>query len=273
MAVATLQKLFDDSNAHADEICGAKIEFKNTKNLPREATDGYLEVPTWLRVEGVACSFVDMVGSSKIDQLVPAATVCKVYEAFVGNLVRIWKYFDVAYFDVQGDGGFALFDGELACVRAFLAAETFRSWVHQYLNDKIAKVTKSEFAVRSRSSIHFGTVDAKRIGTRGDMNHNFVWLNSTTNTAAKLLTFGDRGAEEMVVSEAAYKELSVSELITHSCGCSTSGKGPKRALWTEQEHQDLPGIARSYHLQSMWCPTHGSDYMAEILKSQEKKAA
>ena len=261
----TLQSLYDAANAEANAIKNSKVEFIERATLPA-GDEGFLEVPKWFRVRNVACCFVDMVGSSQIDYSNHPKTSCKIYQGFVGNLVRIWKAFGASYFDLKGDGGFALFDGDNAMVRSFLAAETFRSWVNLYFNAKVSEMTNANVTIQSRSSLHLGTVDVKRIGLRGTGNQNHVWLNSTINQASKLLGVAMSSDEELVASQAAYDLLGAADRIKWSCGCGSSGN--KRSLlwkYAPTEELEAVGLEGAWHLKSFWCSRHGSKYLDDIM--------
>ncbi|MEP0872108.1 hypothetical protein NDA01_20025 [Trichocoleus desertorum AS-A10] len=268
-----LQSLYDEANRDANNVCDSEIEFISRKSLP-QSDDAFLEAPKWFRIENVACSFIDMVGSSMIDYQAHPVTSCKIYQAFTGNLVHVWRAFGVGFFDLKGDGGFALFDGENAVVKAFLAAEVFRSWVDLYLDAKIQKITKSNVSIKTRSSVHIGTVDVKRIGKRGTQNQNHVWLNSTINQSSKLLNIASREEDELIASEAAYKVLKECEFINLSCDCDI-WNGRKNRLWKFHEHEDLHkyGLRGGWHLKSMWCQQHGNTYMENIFDEYGIKLA
>ena len=247
----------------AKEALGTSPGFVTTPTLPPEEAVA-LGVPQWRQIDGVACLALDMVNSSQIDYQSHRATSAKIYEAFTGRVIQLWRIFDAGFYDIKGDGGFALFDGKHAVTRAFLAGETFRTAVSRELRDGVSKLTNGKVRLGTRTSLSFGTVVVKRIGVKGRYNNNLVWLGSTVNQGMKILSkaSGDETAEELVATPAAYEQLT-HENIRFSCGCPSGGTTP---LWTEEPTPDLApiGIDRIFKLKSLWCKIHGDQFFQTI---------
>ncbi len=239
--------------------------FVTTPDLPPEEAVA-LSTPLWRQVDGVACLGLDMVNSSQIDYQSHRATSAKIYEAFTGRLIQLWRMFGAGYYDIKGDGGFALFDGKHAAIRAFLAGETFRTAVSREIRKEVLALTKDKVRLGTHTSISFGNVVTKRIGVKGRYNNNLVWLGSTVNQGMKILSkaSGQEDAEGFVATPAAYAQLT-HEKIRLSCGCNTPG-GAKNPLWTEEATPDLEpiGLPSIFRLKSLWCPTHGDEFFRAI---------
>ena len=249
----------------ANEALGASPMFVVTPELPPEEAVA-LSSPIWRQVDDVACLGLDMVNSSQIDYQTHRATSAKIYEAFTGRLIQLWRMFGAAFYDIKGDGGFALFDGKHAATRAFLAGETFRTAVARDLRKAVLTLTKDKVRLGTRTSISFGNVVTKRIGVRGRYNNNLVWLGSTVNQAMKIISKANaqEGSEELVATPAAHAQLT-HEKIRLSCGCNTSD-GKRAPLWTEEATPDLEaiGIPSIFRLKSLWCAIHGDEFFRAI---------
>ncbi len=245
------------------QALGNKLVFVETPDLPAEEAVA-LEVPIWRQVNGIACLGLDMVNSSQVDYQNDRATSAKIYEAFTGRLIQLWRMFGAGFYDIKGDGGFALFDGKHAATRAFLAGETFRTAVSRELRGSVSDLTKGKVRLGTRTSISFGSVVVKRLGVRGRYNNNLVWLGSTVNQGMKILTkaSGVESEEELVATPAAYEQLT-HEKVRLSCGCPN---GSKVSLWTEEQTSDLShiGIDRIFKLKSLWCKIHGDEFFGAI---------
>jgi|SRR5882724_4948462 len=247
----------------AQEALNTKLTFVETPDLP-DAGAINLETPIWRQVDDVACLGLDMVNSSQIDYQNRRGTSAKIYEAFTGRLIQLWRMFGAGFYDIKGDGGFALFDGKHAATRAFLAGETFRTAVSRELRTAVSELTRGQVKLGTRTSISFGNVVVKRIGVRGRYNNNLVWLGSTVNQGMKILSkaSGAENEEELVATAAAYAQLT-HDRIRQSCGCPN---GTKVSLWTEEQTPDLApmGINSIFKLKSLWCKTHGDEFFRTV---------
>ncbi len=253
--------------AELETLVGKAIEerpsFVDSATLPEEEATS-LEALRWHKVNNIACLCLDMVGSSKIDYQNHLRTSTKIYQAFTGSLVDLWRTFGAGFYDIKGDGGFALFDRKDAIVRAFLAGETFRTFVARVLRPRVSELTKGRVVLGTRTSLSFGTVVVKRIGARGRYNNNLVWLGSTVNQGMKVLACaaGEEGREEFVTTQDAFDRLEHKK-IRFSCGC---GSGTPSELWTAEDTPQFAsiGIDRIYKLRSLWCVLHGAEYFDAI---------
>lgn len=268
-SVATLQSVYDGINTLTTDALTPEIEFVDMETLPDEENVP-LEAAKWVRVKNVACLWVDMIGSSAIDYQNETEMACKAFQVFTGNLTSIWRTFGAAYFDIKGDGGFALFDGSSPAVRAFLASVTLRTSLDRYVREKVSQATDGKIVLRARSAMSFGDVTVKRIGFRGRYNHNLVWLDSTINQGAKLLEKVSRTEDELLITAATYAQMEHDKIRT-SCGCSNGLFGARGPLWKEKTDLGLEavGINTAYSLRSLWCKTHGATYFKDIVRDHE----
>jgi len=238
------------------------IEIVEKNEIPASEEIPFENPKKWLRISKVACLFVDMTNSSVLDYKNHAKRVAQIYEAFTTPLVRLMSVFGASYIDIKGDGAFGLFDDENGCVRAVLAATTFRKYFEDSVSERIEEKTNGKVTVGFRAGLTYGSVIFKRIGLRGDKK-NEVWTNSTVNSCVKLTSRANMN--RLIASIEAFSQLREHEALVKSCGCGSNGQ--KSDLW-----DDIPvgldeiGINSAKELRSSWCDTHGEEYLNCILR-------
>jgi hypothetical protein len=106
----------------------------------------------------------------------------------------------------------------------------------------------------------------KMVGGRTD-RQNEVWAGKPVNMSAKLASRSTNN--EIWVSDRFYKKLA-GEKARMSCGCG-SQTGASELLW-RQEDVSLDGrfdFDKAMVLSSNWCPTHGKQFLREIVRYDE----
>lgn len=238
-----------------------------TPNIPLDNQLNWLEIPD------VICVYVDMVSSTKLSASLHPKSTAGVYQLFTGTAVRLFHEFDAPYIDVRGDGAFALFNSD-QCYRALAAAITYKTFAQKVFVPEVQKKTQMELG--AHIGIDQSTVLVRRIGFRSVFSRtdrqNEVWAGRPINMAAKLGSITRPG--ELLASDRFYKRIT-SDVARKSCGCSGGEyTGDKVALWTEvdletdeeySEHRELFDFSKMYKLKSLWCPTHGQEYCADML--------
>lgn len=261
-----ISELLSDLRDNVKNAFSTTVEMVDVDEIP--AVDVmHAEVPKWHRIKDVVCVVADLKGSTKLGFDKYANTSAKLYEGLTSNMVRSVSPFDPAFVDIQGDGLFALFDGERRYERAFAAGVTLKTFSEKVLVDEIAK--SDSFSERFPSTglkvgMHAALVVVKKVGIRGTREP--VWAGKLVNWATKAAQHAD--AHDLVATERVYNHFADNELVTHSCGCPS---GTKTALWTETHVATLPDTdSRCRVLRSSWCDTHGDDYCAWILEGRKK---
>jgi class 3 adenylate cyclase len=106
-----IKELLDDLQGRVDSELTTPVEIEDVDSVPSlEAM--YAEKRAWKRIRNVVVVAADLKGSTRLNFDKYAPTSASLYEALISNCVRIVSSFDAAFVDVQGDGLFALFDGE-----------------------------------------------------------------------------------------------------------------------------------------------------------------
>ena len=184
------------------------------------------------------------------------------------SFVDVMDKLGTKYVEIQGDGGYALFDGDNSLVRAFLACETYRT---VFIN-KLAKDIKRKYAldIKIRSGLASGDVIVKRVGKRDDAklekNHE-VWIEKVVNLSSKLTK--EASPNELAVTEQEYHELSRYDEIKLSCGHSGgSYTGNRSLLWKKLDLNNLVdiGVKEVWILASTWCEKCGPGFFQKIAK-------
>lgn len=246
------------------------IEIRDLNCIPDSGQVPFESPKKWVRVDPVACLFVDMTDSSMLDFENHTRRVAQIYEGFTTPLVRFMDTFGAAYIDIKGDGAFCLFDDSPGCVRAVLAATTFRKYIEETLQPLVDQKTDSKVSIGFRAAMTFGPVIFKRIGLRGDKK-NEVWTNSTVNNCVKLAQYAEPGF--LYATPNAYRQLKEHPALVHTCGCRQGDKprDERPLLWEDIELDGAGqlGMDSVKRLTSTWCDTCGEDYINEVIEDFE----
>lgn len=151
------------------DIAITKQKITKHNNIPLSQIK--LETNEWKHVDNVACVFVDLENSTQLatGDIQKAMNIFSIYG---DSLVKVFNYYNAHYIDIQGDGGFALFDGNSGFNYAYNTAITINSLFNVKLDLKV------------RIGADIGTIFVKKVGVRG-VNKE-VWLGSPVNIACKL---------------------------------------------------------------------------------------
>lgn len=222
-------------------------------------------IPTWHSTDDVVCVFCDLKNSTKLSLRQYAKSSARTYEAATGGAVQAMAAFAPEYMDIQGDGMYGLFSGELRYERALCAAVTVRTWSERTLVPELTKKFGKRFPETGfKTGIASSRILGKRIGIRG--THEPVWAGKAVNYAAKLAQEADR--HQVYVTDRVYGALEGNDYVRVSCGCGNIGRYPRR-LWSPSVSQKLPPEQNTvYVLSSAWCTTHGDEFCSAILAGQ-----
>lgn len=255
-----------------------EIEVEDLEELP-SLSNLKLEVGKWFRVRNVVSMYADMVASTKLSlkSEKPIRSAARIHQLFTGSLVDVYRNpdFGPSFFDVKGDGGFALWKEEFGSAKAVIAAATFKTLVEKRLRDYVRGNYKSDWHLQSRIGIAKGVVLVKRIGTRnvGDEIRNWaVWVGKPVNLSSKLSDKAD--PDTVLATKNILADIRLNDELTNrliwSCGCPY---GKKRNLWKEVDPGSI-GLydveENLYRLESKWCDTHGDEYINTALEEIEK---
>ncbi len=179
--------------------------------------------------------------------------------------MKMVSKFDPGFVDIQGDGIFALFHGDLAFERAFCAAVTVKTFSERHLMPMIDELFSETFPDTGfKVGMASGTLAVKKVGVRG--TNEPVWAGKPVNWAWKCAQKAD--AHQLVATSAVYEKLDPNDYIAWSCGCPGGVPGP---LWEDTEVEKLGKHAQAKVLLSSWCPTHGDEFCQAILEGEKTR--
>lgn len=180
----------DFINDLLNNIAIQKQKITRHHHIPLSQTK--LETNEWQQVGNVSCVFVDLENSTQI-AMGNIQQAMQIFSTYGDSLVRIFNFYKACYIDIQGDGGFALFDSENSSVNSYHTAITANS----LFNIKLC--------LGVRIGVDIGTIYVKKVGIRGENKE--IWLGSPVNIASKLCNLKFQNIETMRISNAFFKTL------------------------------------------------------------------
>jgi len=221
-----------------------------------------LEVGKWYRIKDVVCVYLDLKDSTRASFQKTKEGMAKVYEHIGTGITRIFQNenFKADFIDIKGDGGFALYKGNFAEIKAFLAAETFKTYSYKYLKNKFYNI-EIKFGI----GISKGNLLVKKVGTR---SWNYpVWAGKVVNHAAYICKEVKEKfhfeRDVIGVDQSIYNALNTPkfrEYLVLSCECSNKTNLWKKASPRNSEFSDF------YYLKANWCNKHGEEYINAVLQ-------
>lgn len=261
-----LSELLDDLEAKAVDALEEHVTLEERNEIPALEEIRY-EVPRWMRIDDVVAVVADLKNSTHFNTGRNETTIARFYEAYMQQLVDAIAAFYPAFIDIQGDGLFALFDGDMRYERALSGGVTMKTWVELRLMPTLTKkfgASLPETGLKVGASS--GPLFVKKVGIRGDTEP--IWAGRPVNWAAKCAQQAQAG--DMIVTESVWEHLKHNDYVTHSCGCGDDGR--PTPLWTDIEVERLPeGRRRGHLLRTNWCVTHGSEYCDAILGGKKNR--
>ncbi len=260
-----MQLPFDFLNKIKPEIDSAlneKVIIENRSAIP-EWDKIPLEGKDWLEAD-IACAYIDMVGSTKLQVVKQATTAARVYRLFVESMVKTLQDYECEFIDIKGDGGFGVFVGVNASIKALCAAVTFKTLCRELLETCI-----KDFKIQTHIGIDEKRCLFKRIGLRGDWQ-NVVWAGKPVNMAAKLSALAE--SQQIAISSRVYERISQPKFKKYacwSCGCTTDGlPGTVTQLWNgvDVTSRGWFDFDNAYVCKSNWCKKHGNEYCQKLMK-------
>lgn len=227
-----------------------------------DVTNLPIDKPEWHAIDDVVSVNFDLKSSTNLAKGRSPQSTASIYDAGVGGVVKILSEFDAQFVDIQGDGGFALFWGDLRYQRAVTSAITVRSFSVDFTNQlekKWANATSTGFKVGVAS----GSLMAKRVGLPRHLDlQEPVWAGNPVNYAAKA---AQQAVDVMMnVTGSVWDAISDNDYLTFSCDCSTPS-----LLWNSVTLEKIPDDEKyGFSLDRQWCRTHGEEYCRQVLAGQ-----
>lgn len=223
----------------------------------------------WIRIKDVVAVVADLKNSTKMGTGKGAASTASIYQAATGGVVNIFDKFEADFIQIQGDGAFGLFWGDLRYERAACSAVTIRTFSED-LTNKIAAKWPSTPETGFKVGIASGRVLVKRVGTpRNPAQQEPVWAGKPVNYAAKAAQGADHS--QVVVTGSVWDEFEKNDYLAISCPC---GNGPSLNIWQDTLIDRLPDgdpEAQGRTLVAAWCAIHGDSYCDMIMAGNRRR--
>jgi len=230
-----------------------------------------IDVPRWHRISDVVAVFFDLKSSTNLERGRRPASTASIYDAGVGGVARLLKELGADFIDIQGDGGFGLYWGELRYERALVSAITIRTFSSDFeaqLKDKWPDAPTTGFKVGVAS----GPVLAKRVGIGRHLEFQEpVWAGRAVNYAAKAAQQTVPG--RVIVTGSVWDAIQTNDYLVFSCGCSGGVPGGTPGLlWERNDLEKIPDDEKlGQSLSAGWCELHRDGFKDDILNGKTKR--
>lgn len=229
-----------------------------------------IEKREWIKVPDVVVVVADLQNSTQLGTGGQHdASTASIYEAATGNVVTVFDTFGADFIQIQGDGAFAIFWGDLRFERALCAGITIKTF-SEAMVDRLEKKWEDLPATGFKVGIASHRVLVKRIGTpRNPAQQEPVWAGKPVNYAAKAAQQALR--HELLITGSVWDQIEKNDYLTITCPC---GDGPSASLWTNVEIAKIPADDAERdgrRLGSTWCAIHGAEYAAAIMAGKRKR--
>jgi class 3 adenylate cyclase len=280
-----LIEIFNEHKNNHGDISLEKFTKEDRNDIPENEQDYKLEKNHWLNIKDVTCVYIDIIGSTQLNLSYKLEVLSGVYRLFLIAAIDIFKEFSASYYDIKGDGLFALFGGKHSQIPAICSAITFKTYLNKHLNKLIALETNNHIKeVKITIGLCNSDLLVKRVGKRrnkGGDQDNEIWLGDAVNIASKLVkekALDSKGNKissinipfnfyNYLLSDNIFKKY-----LIMSCGCPD--ETPVN-LWKEYDREEKDyGIDPIYMLTSEWClredKMHGPICLKKVMNHHEK---
>lgn len=257
-----IQDIIDEETGHFQ----SSVSITERGTIPDTGLIPLVNPTAWMKIPDIIACFVDMEGSTKLSATTHPNTTAKCYRYFTQTAVKIFHEMESPYIDVRGDGVFALFDSNRPHT-ALAAVVSFKTFVAKEFTPRVKEATNGE-VISGHYGIDCRTVLVRKMGLkiadgRTD-RQNEVWAGKPVNMASKLAS---RSEENKVWISDRFHKLLTGDRALNSCGCGDQ-TGTRSSLWTKVDvsDDDRFDFDTAYVLGSNWCPTHGKEYLRDIVR-------
>lgn len=266
----SLDEILEAVKNETDEVLKKNPRVLDVDSDGLDATDlPDADNQTWFRVEEIVAVLADLQNSTQLGTGTKhAASTAAIYRAATGNVVKILHEFEADFIQIQGDGAFGLFWGELAFERAMCAGITIKTFSEEALVPKLESRWEDDPETGFKVGVGCGRVLVKNIGTPSNENEQEpIWAGKPVNYAAKAAQQASR--HQLIVTGSVWDAIEANDYLTVSCAHG-DGSGPG-VLWEDAEIGRLThdkDEAKGRLLKAKWCEECGSGYVAAILDGE-----
>lgn len=266
-SVTFIKEIFDNIQGDFKQ----EVEVIDKETIPSEK-QFKLEIHQWTKIKNVVCVYIDLASSTKINIQENQKLAAHIFDSYIKATVKIFKEYQCKYIDIQGDGAFALFDGDDRINRAIVAAVTIKTLLSRN-TDYFSKFVSSRLSSTNlslRIGIHQGNVLAKKAGIRGE--NEIIWLGDAVSVASKICNlkiYKDNNfkSDTIRISNTIYQNITNQHLLM-SCGCG----GTVTNLWEEYTFTEpFFGVSTLYVLETNWCKKCGDSFSYNALNDIKRE--
>ncbi|WP_163188071.1 hypothetical protein [Cellulosimicrobium sp. SL-1] len=216
----------------------------------------------WLKIPNLVAVVFDLKGSTNLGTGRHDTSTARVYKSAVESAVAILNEFEAQFVDIQGDGGFGLFWGDLAYERALCGAVTVRTFSADLVKQLEGKFGDGFPETGFKVGVACGRVLVKQLGTPRNVDEQeAVWAGRPVNYAAKAAQAADR--HEVIVTGSVWDYFESNDYVAYSCDCGHNG--PSSSLWQDFTIDKLDGDEKyGRKLTVPWCEVHGQEFCEAI---------
>lgn len=228
----------------------------------------------WVKIPDVVAVSYDLRNSSHLGTGRHDSTTARIYEAAIEGAVSVLHDFGANFIDIQGDGGFGLFWGDLSYERAFCAAVTVRSFSKVLVDCLKAELSSADTLPETGFKVGMAAdrLLVKTIGTPRDVSEQeAVWPGRAVNHAVKCAQSAQ--PNQIVVTDRVWDGLQNNDFVMYTCGCSGGAPGQIVDLWKPFHIEKITDdrYNQGFLLESSWCPKHGDEFCEKIMAGESKR--
>lgn len=268
--------LIDEVSGVANEDLTTPVEISSAQGMPAISTlpleknkDGKF---VWREIAEASVVATDLKGSTSISYSKQGRVGARLYQASTGGCSLVLQKFAPDFVDIQGDGLFAIFAGDLHSERAMCAAislNTFGVQLRQMLRDEFGEDVPEMKDSGLKIGADTGLLLVKRIGVRGEHNEP-VWAGKPVNYASKCASEVEAG--RVLVTSAFFKPFLDNQYIRYTCGCVNGEQGQEVSpLWIKKTVDVLGSDSDVREVRSTWCSNCGKDFAKAILGGDQDR--
>lgn len=179
----TLKDIKTDANNRYDSF---KIEDISEIDITKIQDEAYIRNSTWLGGDQkFVCLAFDLDDSSKLSAKKHSKVMAKIYEYSTQSVYDILMQKDIKadYIDIKGDGVFAIYSGEKAIEKAFVAGITIKT----FFKEVSSKFKANSINLKCKLSLDIDKILVKRIGSNKYQNE--VWAGHLINNCYKMMGY------------------------------------------------------------------------------------
>lgn len=257
-----LTDLLDDLSTTVDDV------LKTVPDVLTDADPALDDIPgqgsgKWLKIPNVVAVVFDLKGSTHLGTGRHDTSTARIYKSAVESAVAVLNEFEAQFIDIQGDGGFGVFWGDLAFERALCASVTIRTFSDTLVEKFETKWADGKFPETGfKVGIASGRVLVKQLGTPRNVDEQeAVWAGKPVNYAAKAAQ--EAGAHQIVVTGSVWDHFEKNDYAAFSCDCDG---GASATLWSDFTIERLQDEKEKYGrlLEAGWCENCGAEYCEAI---------